>query len=84
MLTKFQRGKIIGSHLLSVSVTKVAHVIQLSRATVSKVKNSYSASGKTSFDTHQGGIKLKLYDRRIRAMHGNMTKNKKTVAAKIT
>ena len=47
-LSDFQRGLIVGERLAGASVTKMATLLGLSRAAVSKVMTAYTNHAKTS------------------------------------
>ena len=44
-LSDFQGGQIVGAHLAGVSVTKLATLLGVSRAAVSKVMTAYTNHG---------------------------------------
>ena len=44
----FQSGQIVGAHLAGASVTKMATLLGVSRAAVSKVMTTHTNHGKTS------------------------------------
>jgi hypothetical protein len=46
-LSDFERGQIIGARLVGASVTKTATLLDVSRATFSKVMSAYTIHGKT-------------------------------------
>jgi hypothetical protein len=46
-LADFERGQIVGARLAKTSVTKLAIILDGSRATVSKVMSAYTNHGKT-------------------------------------
>jgi hypothetical protein len=46
-LSDFERGQMVGGHLVRASVTKSAKLLEVSRATFSKVMSAYMDHGKT-------------------------------------
>jgi len=46
--SEFQRGRIVGVHLAGASVTKMATLLGVFRAAVSKVMMTYTNHGRTS------------------------------------
>ncbi|PNF34834.1 hypothetical protein B7P43_G03760 [Cryptotermes secundus] len=61
-LTEFERGQIVGAHMVGASVTKLAEVFGVSRGTVSKIMTAYRRTGKTTSNKHQCGRKCVLSD----------------------
>ena len=62
-LSDFQRGQIIGARLAEASVPKMATLLGVSRAAVSKVMTTYTDLGRTSSAKKNSGQKLKLRER---------------------
>jgi len=56
----FQSGQIVGAHLAGASVTKMATLLGVSRAAVSKVMTTHTNHGKTSSAKRNSGRKPKL------------------------
>jgi len=59
-LSHFQRGRIVGAHLSGASATKMATLLDTSRAAVSKVMTTYTNHGKTPSGERNSGQKPKL------------------------
>ena len=51
----FQRGHIVGAHLAGASVTKMATLLGVSKAAVSKVMASHTNNGRTSSPKRNSG-----------------------------
>jgi transposase len=62
-LSDFERGQIIGVHLVGASVTKTATLLGVSRVTVSKVILAYTNLGKTASTKRSSGRKSTLIER---------------------
>jgi transposase len=56
-LSDFKSGQIVGAHLAGASVTKMATLLCVSRAAISKVMTAYTNHGKTSSAKRNGGQK---------------------------
>jgi hypothetical protein len=59
-LSDFQRGRIIGARVAGASVNKMASLLDVSRAAVSKVKMTYTNHGELSLSERNSGQKPKL------------------------
>jgi len=79
----FQRGQIVGAHLAGASVTKMATLLGVFRATVSKVMTAYTNHGMTSA-TRNSDQKPKLSERDRRTLKRIVSKNHRTTVAKMT
>ena len=53
--SEFQRGQIVGVHLAGASVSKMATLLGVSRAAVSKVMMTYTNHGRTSTAKRNNG-----------------------------
>jgi IS30 family transposase len=67
-LSDFERRQIVGAHLALTSVTKIATLLGLSRATVSKVMPAYTNYGKTTSAKRNSERKLTLTERDHRTL----------------
>jgi predicted transcriptional regulator len=83
-LPDFQRGKIVGAHLTVASVTKMATLLGVSRAAVSKAMMAYTNRGKTQSAMRNSGRKPKLRKRDHCTLKGTVSKNYRITAAKVT
>jgi hypothetical protein len=59
----FERGQIVGAHLAGASVTKTVTLLDILRATISKVMPAYSDNGKTTSVKRNSGRKSILTQR---------------------
>jgi transposase len=67
-LFNFERGKILGAHLVGPSVTKSATMLGVSRATASKVMLAYTNHGKATSVKRNSGRKPTLTERDCRTL----------------
>jgi transposase len=67
-LSDFERGQIVGERLAEASVTKATTVLDVSRATVSKVMSAYTNHGKATSEKRNSGRKSTLTERDHRKM----------------
>ena len=80
----FQRGQIVGAHLAGASVTKMATLLGVSRAAVSKVMMTYTNHGRTSSAKRNSGQKPKLSERDRHTLKRIVSINHRSTAAKVT
>jgi len=83
-LSDLQRGQIVGVHLAGASVTKMATLLGVSRATVYKFMTTYTHHGRTSSAKRNSGQKPKLSQRNHHTLKRIVSINHKTTAAKVT
>jgi hypothetical protein len=81
-LSAFERGLIVGAHLVTASMIKTA-TLGVLRATVSKVMLSYTNRGNTSSVKRNSGQKSTLPERDRRTMR-IVLKNHRTTSAQVT
>jgi hypothetical protein len=79
----FQRGQTVGVHFAVASVTKMATVLGVPRAPVSKVLMTYTNHGKTSSAKRISGQKLKLSERDHQTLKRIESINHRSTAAKV-
>ena len=83
-LSDFQRGQTIGARFDGASVTKTATLLGVSRAAVPKVMMAYTNHGKTSSAKRNSGRKPKLSETDRCTLKRIVSKNHRTVTAKVT
>ena len=83
-MSDFQRGRIVGERLAGESVTKMATLLDVSRAAFSNVMTSYKNHGKTSSAERNSGRKSKLSERGRHTLKRTLSKNHRTTAAQVT
>ena len=83
-LPDFQRGQIIGARLAGASVTKMATLLGVSKAAISKFMTTYTNHGRTSSAKRNGGRKPKLSERDCRTLKRIVSINHRNTAAKVT
>jgi len=81
-LSHFQRGRIVGAHLSGASATKMATLLDTSRAGVSKVMTTYTNHGKTPSGERNSGQKPKLNVRDHCTLKRIVSKIYRTTAAR--
>ena len=80
----FQRGQIVGARLAGASVTKMAALLGVSGAAVSKVMMSYTNHRRTSSPRRNSGWKPKLGERDRCRLKRIVAINNRNTAAKVT
>jgi transposase len=80
----FQTGQFVGAHLAGASVTKMATLLGVPRAAVSKVMMTYTNHGRTSPAKRNSGRKPKLSERDHRILKRIIAINNRNTAAKVT
>jgi predicted transcriptional regulator len=80
-LSNFERGQIVGPRLAGASVTKIATLLGVSRATVSKVMSAYTNHDKTTSAMRSSERKSTLTERGRRTLRRIVSKNERTIAA---
>jgi transposase len=83
-LSDFERGQIVAAHLAGISVTKTATLLNVSRATVSKVMLAYINHRKTISAKRNSGQKSMLTERDHRTLRKIISNNHSTTAAQVT
>jgi transposase len=83
-LSDFQRGQIIGVHLVGASAVKMATLLSVSRAAVAKVMMAHTNHGKTLSAKGNSGRNPKLSERDHRTLKRIVSRNHRTNAAKVT
>jgi len=79
-VSDFQRGRIVGACLAGTSVTKMANLLGVSRAAVSKVMKSYTHHGRTSSAKRNSGQKQKLSERDCHTLKKIVSMNQRSTA----
>jgi transposase len=79
-LSNFQREQIVSGRLAGAYVTKMATLLGVSRAAVSKVMTAYTNRGKTSLAKRNSGRKPKLSGRDCHTLKRIVSKNQRTPA----
>jgi transposase len=82
-LFDFERGYIVDARLAGASVIKLVILLDVSRATVSKVMSTYTNHGKTTSAKRNSGRKSTLPERDRRTLR-TVPKNHTTTAAQVT
>ena len=83
-LSDFQRRQNVGGHLAVASVTKMATLLCVSRAPVSKVVTTYTHHGRTSSAKRKSGQKPKLSERDHHTLKRIVSINYRSTAAQVT
>jgi hypothetical protein len=78
------KENIVGARLTGISVIKTAMLLDVLRATVSKVMLAYTNHGKTTSAKSNSGRKSTLTERDRRTIRGIVSKNHRTTAAQVT
>jgi len=73
--SEFKRRQIVDAHLSGASVTKMATLLGVSKAAVSKVMTAYINHGKTSSSKRNSGQKPKLRERDHHTLKKTVSKN---------
>jgi len=82
-LSDFQRGQIVGAHLVGSSLTKTATLLSASRAAVFKVMAAHTNYGETSSTERNSGRNPKRSEGDRRELKRIISKNHRTTIAKI-
>jgi hypothetical protein len=77
-LSTSERGQIVGAHLARASVMKSATLLELSRATVSKIRSVYMNHGKITKARRNNGQKSTLAERNYHTLRRIVSKNHTT------
>jgi len=80
----FQRGQIVGACLAGAYVTKIATLLGVSRAAVSKVMTTYTNLGRSTSAKRNSGQKPKLSERDRHTLKRILYINHRNTAAKVT
>jgi len=80
----FQRGQIVGVRLAGASVTKMATLLGVSKAAVSKVISSYTNHWRTSSAKRNSGRKPQLSGKDCHMLKRIVFINQRSTAAKVT
>jgi len=80
----FQRGQIVGVLLAGACITKMATLVGVSRAAVSKVVTTYTNHGKTSSAKRNSGWKPELSEKEHLTLKRIGSKSHRSTAAKVT
>jgi transposase len=80
----FERGQIVGARLAGASVMKTDTLLDVKRATVSKVMSAYTNHGKTTSPKRNSGRNSTLTERYLRTLRRTVSKNYRTTAAQVT
>ena len=80
----FQRGEIVGACLAGASLAKMATLLGVSIAAVSKVMTTHTNNGSTSSARRNGGQKPKLSERDHCTLKRIVSINHRSTAAKVT
>jgi transposase len=83
-MSDFEREQIIGARLAGASVTKIATLLGVSKATLSKVISACMNHGKTTSVKRNSGRKSTLTERDRRTLRRIVSKNHTTTAAQVT
>jgi hypothetical protein len=83
-LSNFERGQIVGGHLVRASVAKTATLLGISKATVSKVMLAYTNHGKITSVKRNSSRKSTLTGRDCHTLTRIVLKNHRTIAALVT
>jgi transposase len=83
-LSDFERGQIVGARLAGASVIKVATLLGVSRATVSKVMWAYTNHGKTTSTKRNSGRKSTMTERDRRTLGRIVSKIQTSTTAQVT
>jgi len=78
-LLRFSRGQIVGARLTGTSVTKMATLLGVSKAAVSKVM-TYANHGRTSSAKRNSGQKQKLSERNCHKLKRIVSVNQRSTA----
>jgi len=76
----FQRGQIVGARLAGTSVMEIVNLLDVTRAAVSKVMNSYT-HGRISSAKRNSGQKQKLSERDCHTLKKIVSMNQRSTAA---
>jgi transposase len=81
VLSDFERRQIVGARLAGASVTEIATLLGVSRATVSEVMSAHTNHGKTTSAKRNSERKSKLTEEDRRALRRIVSKNHRITAA---
>jgi transposase len=83
-LSDFERGQIVCARLDGASLTKIATLLGVPKATVSKVMSAYTNHGKTTPAKRNSGRNSALTERDRRTLRRTGSKNHRTTASQVT
>jgi transposase len=83
-LSGFEREQIVVAHLAEASVIRTVPLLDVSRATISKVMSTYTNHGKTTSGKRNSERKSALTERDHHVLRWIISKNQRTSAAQVT
>jgi transposase len=83
-MSDFERGQIVGAHLIGTSVTKTATLLHVWKTTVYKVMSAYTNHWTTTSAKRNSGRKSTLTERVQCTVRSIVLKNHRTTAAQVT